>query len=102
MTQCNRPAVDIDLGAVEIEIPDEFLGHHREGLVDFKQIDIIERKPRLGEHLARRRDRGVQHQRRRIAHVRHRDDARAWLQAMRPGIIRRRQQDRRRAVDDAG
>jgi hypothetical protein len=31
------------------------------GVIDFEQIDIIERKTCLGRHLARSRDRRVQH-----------------------------------------
>jgi hypothetical protein len=78
-----------------------FSAHHRKGLVDFEQIDIVQREPGLGQHLARRRDGRIQHQRRRVAHIRHRDDAGTRLQAMCPGIVRRRQQDRRGAVDHA-
>ena len=64
MTERDRSAVDIDLVAVEVEIPDELLGHHRECLVDLEQIDVVEREPGLGQHLARGRHRRVQHQRR--------------------------------------
>src|ERR1700676_1974707 len=63
MTERDRSAIDVDLGAVKIKIPNEFLGYDRKGLVDLEQVDIAQREPRLSQHLARRRDRRVQHQR---------------------------------------
>ena len=50
----DRAAVDVDLVAIEPEIPDVFFGDHRESLVDLEQIDIVERETGLGQHLARR------------------------------------------------
>jgi hypothetical protein len=44
MTERNRAAIDVDLIAVELEIPDEFFGDDSESLVDLEQIDVVERK----------------------------------------------------------
>ena len=52
MAEGDRAAIDVDLVAVKLEIPDEFLGNDRKGLVDLEQIDIVERKARLGQYLA--------------------------------------------------
>ena len=102
MTERDRTAIDVDLVAIELEIADVFLGHDREGLVDLEQVDVVDAEACPRQHLARRRHRSVQHQGRRVPHIGHRDHAGARLEAMRPGIIRRSQQDRRRAVDHAG
>ena len=64
MAERDRAAIDVDLVAVELEVADEFLRDDREGLVDLEQVDVVEREPGLGQHLARRRHRRVEHQRR--------------------------------------
>ena len=101
MAERDRPAVDVDLVAVELEVAHELLGDHREGLVDLEEVDVVERHAGLGQHLARGRHRRVQHQGRAVADVGHRDDAGPRLQAVRLGVVGRRQQQRGRAVDDA-
>ena len=101
MAQRHRAAVHVDLVAVELEVADELLGHHREGLVDLEQVDIVEGQAGLFQNLARRRDRGVEHQGRAIAHIGHGHDAGASLQAMLGGVFWRCQQDRAGAVDHA-
>src|SRR5882672_6405026 len=40
MAERDRAAIDVDLVAVELEIPDELFGDNRKGLVDLEQIDI--------------------------------------------------------------
>ena len=102
MTERDRATIDVDLVAIELEIADEFFGDHRKGLVDLEQIDIVERQAGLRQHLARGRHRRVQHQRRRVPHIRHRDHAGARLQSMLLRIVGRRQKDRRRTIDHAG
>ncbi len=101
VAQRHRPAVHVHLLAVELQIADEFLGDDGESLVDLPQVDVVFGQAGLGQHLARRRHRGVEHQRRAVAHVGHGDDAGARLHAVLVGIALRRQQHRRRAVDDA-
>ncbi len=102
MAECDRAAIDVDLGAVELEVADVLFRHHRKGLVDLEQVDVVDGEPRLRQHLARGRHRRVQHQGRRVPHVGHRDDASARLQAVRAGISGRCEQDRGGTVDDAG
>src|SRR6059036_3352657 len=53
----DRAAVDVDLVAIELEVPDEFFGDHRKRLIDLEQIDIVERETGFRQHLARRRHR---------------------------------------------
>jgi hypothetical protein len=75
-------AVDVDLVAVELQVADELLGHHREGLVDLPQVDVVDGQAGLGQHLAGGGHRGVEHQRRAVAHVGHGHDAGARLHAV--------------------
>src|SRR3954468_17496647 len=102
MAECDRAAIDVDPRAVELEVADVFFRNHGKGLVDLEQVDVVDGQLRLRQHLARRRHRGVKYQRGRVPHVRHRDDAGARLQAVRPGVSWRREKDRGGAVDDAG
>ena len=82
MAERDRAAIDVDLCTVELEVADEFFGDDRKRLVDLEQVDIVEREACLGQHLAGGRHRRVQHQGRRVPHIRHRDDAGTRLQAM--------------------
>ncbi len=102
MAERHGAAIDVHLVAVELQIADELFGHHGEGLVDLEEVDVVRRKAGAGEHAARRRHRRVQHQGRAIALVGPGHHARPRFEAMAFRIVRRCQQERRRAVHDAG
>ena len=70
MTERNRAAIDVDLLTIEIEITDKFLSHHRKGFVNFPQINIVFGQSCAIENFFGRRNRGVQHQRWIVAHIR--------------------------------
>jgi hypothetical protein len=101
MAERHRAAVDVDLFAVEIEIADELFSDHGKGFVDFPDVDVVRGQPGLFEHLFRRGDRGVEHQRRVVADIGVGDDAGTRFQAMLVGVFFRREQDGGRAINDA-
>ena len=101
MTQRDRAAIDVDLSAVELQIANEFFRDHGKGLVDFKQVDVIQVKSGFGQDLLRCRHRRIQHQCRAIAKVGGGNDTRARLQAVLVGVSLRGQQQRARAIHHA-
>src|SRR5262245_11453639 len=44
MAERHRPAVDVDLVAIEVEVAHELLRHDRERLVDLEEVDVIDRE----------------------------------------------------------
>jgi hypothetical protein len=96
------PPLTLTLSRSSFEVADELLGDDGEGLVDLPQVDVVEREAGLGQHLAGRRHRRVEHQRGAVAHVGHGDDAGARLEAVGLlGVVGRGQQHGGRAVDHA-
>src|SRR3546814_1609482 len=95
-----RAAIDFHLLAIEIEVADELLGADREGLVDFPDVDVVLGQAGLFEHLLRRGNRGVEHQRRIVADIGIGDDASPRLEPVPVGIILRGDEQCGRAVDD--
>jgi hypothetical protein len=63
------PPLTLTLSRSSFQIADELLGHDRERFVDLEQVDVGDARPAFLQHLAGRRHRRVQHQRRAIAHV---------------------------------
>src|SRR4051794_3020600 len=53
MAERDRAAIDVDPGAVELEVADVFFRNHGKGLVDLEQVDVVDGQPRLRQHLAR-------------------------------------------------
>ena len=51
MAEGDRAAIDVDLRAVKLEIPDELFRDDRKSLVDLEQVDIVEVRPALASTL---------------------------------------------------
>ena len=101
MAQRHGTAVHVDLVAVQFQVADELFTHHGKGFVDFPQVDVVRRQPRLGQHLACRRHRAVEHQRGAVAHVGHGDHAATGFHAVFLRVAGRGQQQGPRAIHHA-
>ncbi len=99
MAERHGAAIHIDLVAVDLQIADEFFRDDGKRLVDFDQVDIVQRQPRFLQHLARGGNRRIQHQGRAVTHIGHGDETRARLQAVLLRISGRGEQNSRGTID---
>ena len=81
MAHRDRAAVHVDLAVVEVERLAEAQHDRGESLVDFEEVDVVDRHARAREHLPGHIDRSGQHDRRLGADVGESADFRARLEA---------------------
>ena len=101
MAHRDRAAVNVDLAGVEVERLAKAQHDRGESLVDFEQVDVVDRHAGAREHLLRHVDRAGQHDRRLRADIGEGAHARARLEAGFCAGLARAQEHRRGAVDDA-
>ena len=94
-------AVGVRLLGIQAQLADHVEGLGGEGLIELNHVDVVERDPRLGEHLARRRDRSRAHDGRIDARDAARDPPQSRRYALSRGALGGHHDHRRGRVVDA-
>ena len=102
VTEGHRAAVDVERGRVEVELTDRLEHDGRERLVDLPDVDVVPGHAGLLQRPLGGRAGGGEHDHRLGPDGRRHADAGPRRQAVRPRVVGRRHEDRRRAIDDAG
>ena len=102
MAKRDCAAVNVDLLGVPAEALIDRASLCRESLIGFDQVEIVRASTCVFQGFLRRRDRPRTHERGINSNRRPGDDPREWLHATFLGAVSRHQDNRSRAIVDAG